>query len=334
MTRCGDLDPPEARGYDLPVIKPPSLRRGDVVRIVAPSGPFDPEAFEKGLAVLRDRLGLVPRMRDDIHSRKGYLAGDDARRLAEWHEAASDTEARAVWCARGGYGAVRLLPRLEAARILHPPKVFVGFSDITALHALLNRSGLVTVHGPVVTQLGRLPPECLDHLEALLFGGAPPLADRRAARPPPGRGVVAAATLRPGVASGPLLGGSLTVLSHLCGTPWQPRFAGAVVVLEDVGERPYRIDRMLVQLRLSGAFDRLAGIAIGQFTSCDDPDLLGVEAVRQVAWELGVPAIEGVPAGHEDVNYALPFGSMVSVVAPRQESDGPPRLAFEQGATT
>ena len=305
-----------------------------MVRIVAPSGPFDPEAFEKGLAVLRDRLGLVPRMRDDIHARTGYLAGDDTRRLAEWHEAASDPEARAIWCARGGYGAMRLLPRLEAARIFHPPKVFVGFSDITALHVLLNRNGLVTVHGPVVTQLGRMGPDALLHLEALLFGGSPPLADRRAPHPPPGRGVIAGATLRPGMASGPLLGGSLTVLSHLCGTPWAPRFAGAVLFLEDVGERPYRIDRMLTQLRLAGALDRVAGIAIGQFTQCDDPELEGVEVVRRLAWDLGVPTIEGVPSGHEDDNYALPFGSMVTVVAPRQPEEGPPRLSFEQGATT
>jgi muramoyltetrapeptide carboxypeptidase len=316
------------------VIKPPALKRGDVVRIVAPSGPFDPEAFEKGLAVMRDRLGLVPRMRDDIQARTGYLAGDDARRLAEWHEAASDGEARAVWCARGGYGAMRLLPRLEAARLFHPPKVFVGFSDITALHVLLNRAGLVTVHGPVVTQLGRLGPEALTHLEGLLFGGSPPLADRRSPAPPPGRGVVGKGTLRAGVASGQLLGGSLTVLSHLCGTPWAPRFAGAVLFLEDVGERPYRIDRMLVQLRLSGALDRVAGIALGQFTQCDDPDLEGIEVVRRVARELNVPTIEGVPAGHEDDNFALPFGSMVTVVAPRQPEEGPPRLSFEQGATT
>ena len=156
------------------MIKPPALKRGDVVRIVAPAGPFDPEAFEKGLTVLRDRLGLEPRMRDDIHSRQGYLAGDDTRRLAEMHEAASDPQARAIWCARGGYGAMRLLPRLEAARLFHPPKVFVGFSDITALHVLLNRNGLVTVHGPVVTQLGRLGPDALDHLEGLLFGGLLP----------------------------------------------------------------------------------------------------------------------------------------------------------------
>ena len=176
---------------------------------------------------------------------------------------------------------------------LHPPKIFVGFSDITALHVLLNRNGLVTVHGPVVTQLGRLGPEAIDHLEGLLFGGRrrSPTGACRCRRP--GRGVLARTTLRPGMASGQLLGGSLTVLSHLCGTRWQPRFAGAVLFLEDVGERPYRIDRMLTQLRLSGALDRVAGIAIGQFTQCDDPELEGVEVVRRVAWDLGVPDRRG-----------------------------------------
>jgi len=316
-----------------PVLRPPPLKRGDVVRIVAPAGPFDPELFEKGLEVLRQRFGLVPRMRPDITARDRYLAGDDARRVAEWLEASSDGDARAIWCARGGYGSLRILGKLEAGRLFHPPKVVVGFSDITAVHAVLNRAGLVTVHGPVVTQLSRLGPAALDHLEVLLFGGAPPPADRQAAVPAPGRGVVAAAVLRAGVASGPLLGGSLTVLSHLCGTSWQPRFAGAVVFLEDVGERPYRLDRMLTQLRLAGAFDRVAAICLGQFTQCDDPDLPGIEVVRRLAWELNVPAIEGIPAGHEDPNLALPMGSIVTVVGPRRPEEGPPRLVFEQGAT-
>jgi len=315
------------------VLRPPPLKRGDVVRIVAPSGPFDPELFEKGLEILRTRFGLVPRMRDDIAAREGYLAGDDARRVAEWHEAASDAEARAIWCARGGYGAMRLLPKLEAGRLFHPPKVVIGFSDITAIHVALNRAGLVTVHGPVVTQLPRLGPDSLDHLEGLVFGGAPPPGDRRAAVPAPGRGLLAGAVIRAGVASGPLLGGSLTVLSHLCGTPWQPRFAGAVVFLEDVGERPYRIDRMFTQLRLSGAFDRVAAVCLGQFTQCDDPDLTGIEVARRVVWDLNVPAVEGVPAGHGDPNLALPMGSIVNVVAPRHPEEGPARLSFEQGAT-
>jgi len=315
------------------VLRPPPLKRGDVVRVVAPAGPFDADLFEKGLEVLRSRLGLVPRMRPDVTARDGYLAGDDARRLSEWLEAASDGEARAIWCARGGYGSLRLLPRLEAGRLFHPPKVVVGFSDITAIHAVLNRAGLVTVHGPVVTQLPRLGPGSLDHLEGLLFGGAPPPTERRSPTPAPGRGIVGGAVLRAGVASGPLLGGSLTVLSHLCGTAWQPRFSGAVVFLEDVGERPYRIDRMLTQLRLSGAFERVAAICLGQFTQCDDPDLPGIEVARRVAFELNVPAIEGIPAGHEDTNLALPMGSIVTVVAPRHPEEGPARLAFEQGAT-
>ena len=305
-----------------------------MVRIVAPSGPFDPEAFEKGLGVLRDRFGLVPRMRDDIVARQGYLAGDDVRRLAEWHEAASDTDARAVWCARGGYGAMRLLPRLEAARIFHPAKVFVGFSDITALHVLLNRNGLVTVHGPVVTQLGRLGPEALDHLEGLLFGGAPPLADRRAPLPPPGRGVQARATLRAGVASGPLLGGSLTVLAPSAARPGSRASPARCSSWRTSASAPTASTACSCSCASPEPSTGVAGIAIGQFTQCDDPELEGLEVVRRVAWELGVPTVEGVPAGHEDENFALPLGSMTTVVAPSQPEEGPPRLVFEQGATT
>ncbi len=312
------------------MIRPPALRRGDVVRVVAPAGPFDPEPFQRGLSVLQDRLGLRPRMRDDVAARSGYLAGDDGRRLAEWLEAASDPEARAVWCARGGYGAMRLLPRLEAARLLHPPRVVVGFSDITALHGALNRAGLVTVHGPVVTQLGSLSPAALDHLEALLFQPvAPPAAGAALV---PGSGLPASAVIRPGRATGPLQGGNLSLLAHLAGTAWQPRLAGAVLFLEDVGERPYRLDRAFTQLGLAGAFEGVAGVCLGAFTDCDEPGISGAETVRRLAAELGVPAIEGLPAGHQPDNRALPLGSVVTLWAPDRPEDGPPRLAFDQGA--
>ncbi len=313
------------------MIRPPALRRGDVVRVVAPASPFDPEPFARGLLVLRDRLGLVPRTRDDVRARAGYLAGDDARRLGEWLEAASDPEARAVWCARGGYGAMRLLPRLEGARLLHPPKVVVGFSDITALHVALNRAGLVTVHGPVVTQLGSLAPAALDHLEALLFRGPGAGAAGQGA-PAPGNGVPAAAVIRPGRVTGPLAGGNLSLLAHLSGTPWQPRLQGAVLFLEDVGERPYRLDRAFTQLKLSGALDGVGGVCLGAFTECDEPGISGAETVRRLAGELGVPAVEGVPAGHQAENRALPLGSVVTLVAPERPDEGPPRLLFDQGA--
>lgn len=312
------------------MIRPPALRRGDVVRVVAPAGPFEPEPFERGLAVLRDRLGLVPRMRHDVRARDGYLAGDDGRRLAEWLEAASDPEARAIWCARGGYGAMRLLPRLEAARLLHPPRVVVGFSDITALHAALNRAGLVTVHGPVVTQLGSLSAAALDHLEALLFGR--PVPAGTAAAPAPGSGVPAAAVIRPGRVTGPLAGGNLSLLAHLCGTAWQPRLQGAVLFLEDVGERPYRLDRAFTQLQLGGALDGVAGVCLGAFTECDEPGMVGAETARRLAEALGVPAVEGVPAGHQAENLALPLGSVVTLVAEDRPGHGPPRLLFDQGA--
>jgi muramoyltetrapeptide carboxypeptidase len=300
-----------------------------VVRVVAPSGPFDPQLLAQGLQILRERFGLEPRLRSDIVARRGYLAGDDGRRVEEWQEAATDPEARALWVARGGYGAMRLLPRIELARLIHPARWLVGFSDVTALHAALNGAGLITCHGPVVTQLPRITPESLDHLGALLLGeSAPPPAGLV---PALGQGLAGAEVIRPGTASGTLLGGSLTLLAHLCGTPWLPRFRGAVLFLEDVGEKPYRLDRYLTQLRLAGVLDGVRGVCVGQLTDCDDGEQSGAETVRELVRALGVPAIEGVPAGHEATNLALPLGSVVTLVAPAPGQAGPPRLLFDQG---
>jgi muramoyltetrapeptide carboxypeptidase len=309
------------------VIIPPKLRRGDPVRVIAPSGPFEPAALEKGLHVLSDRLGLEPRMRADVTARRGYLAGDDARRAEEWREAVADREARAIFCARGGYGAMRILPAVDPARLADSPKLLVGFSDVTALHAALNRAGIATVHGPVVTQLGRAPHDAVRHLEALLFE-EPPRAGAWAI-PAPGAGLVAERTVRPGRVSGPLLGGTLTILAHLAGTPYAPRLDGAILLLEDVGERPYRIDRCLTQLALSGALAGLAGVALGRFTACDDGGLLAGDVVREAVQALGVPAVEGLPVGHDDANFAVPLGATATLVAPAPGEEGPPRLLFD-----
>jgi muramoyltetrapeptide carboxypeptidase len=302
-----------------------------VVRVVAPGSPFDEAAFEAGLAVLRGPLGLRPCFREDIRARAGYLAGDDARRLDEWREAVADGEARAIFCARGGYGAMRLLSALDPAPLLRRPRLLVGFSDVTALHALLNRAGLATVHGPVVTQLGRAPADAVAHLAALL-GGRAARAGAWAA-PVAGAGLVGTATLTAGRASGPLLGGSLTMLAHLCGTPFLPPLEGAILALEDVGERPYRLDRYLTQLSLSGALDGLAGVAVGQLTGCDEGDGAAAEAVRRLVRALGVPAVEGFAFGHEDRNLAMPLGPRATLVAPAPGEEGPPRLLFDEGAT-
>ncbi|MCM2334989.1 MAG: LD-carboxypeptidase [Anaeromyxobacteraceae bacterium] len=313
------------------MLRPPPLRPGDVVRVIAPGSPYDPEVLQAGLAVLEGRLGLRPRHRDDLGARAGYLAGDDARRLDEWREAVADREARAIFCARGGYGVMRLLQAIDPAPLLADPKLLVGFSDVTALHALLNRAGLATVHGPVVTQLGRAPADAVDHLEALLSGRAPRAGAWAA--PAPGAGLTGTATVTAGRATGPLLGGSLTLLAHLCGTPFLPPLEGAILAIEDVGERPYRLDRYLTQLRLAGALDGLAGVAIGQLDRCDGGDGAAAEAVRGVVRALGVPAVEGLPFGHEDRNLALPLGPRATLVAPGPGEEGPPRLLFDEGAT-
>jgi muramoyltetrapeptide carboxypeptidase len=295
------------------------------VRVIAPASPFDPAELERGLAVLR-RMGLAPRMRADLGARAGYLAGDDARRLAEWREAAADPEARAIFCARGGYGTMRLLPDLDPGPLLAHPKLLVGFSDVTAIHAVLNRAGLATVHGPVLTQLGRAPDAAVAQLEALVFRTA---AAGSQAAPAPGAGLAGTATVRAGRVTGPLVGGSLTLLAHLCGTPYLPPLDGAILLLEDVDEKPYRLDRYLTQLRLSGALSRIAAVAIGQVVGCDAAGVRGADLLRALVAALGVPAIEGVPAGHLDANFALPLGARATLVAPAAGEAGPPRLVFD-----
>lgn len=332
-----DLDRPTVPRYPRAVVsrpvKPPPLAPGDIVRVIAPAGPFDAGRFERGLAVLRDRLGLRPRFREDVTARERYLAGPDPRRAAEWREAVEDEAASAIFCARGGYGSMRILPTIDPRPLLEHPKLFMGFSDVTAIHARLNEAGLCTVHGPGVAQLGLLPEEALEHLRALLFGEAP--APTRDGLPAPGAGLAGAETIRPGRATGPLLGGNLTLLSHLAGTPFLPAFDGAILYLEDVGEAPYRLDRNLTQLRLAGLLDRVAGVAVGQLTRCDDveADVCGLDVVREVALDLGVPAVAGLPAGHEDANFALPLGARVTLVAPAPGEGGVPRLLFDEGAT-
>ncbi len=307
------------------VILPGLLSRGDVVRVIAPASPFDPEMLAQGVAILRDRMGFQPKHRNDVFARRRYLAGDDARRLEEWREAVADPEARGIFCARGGYGVLRILAEVDPAPLLARPKVLVGFSDVTALHAAVNRAGLATVHGPVLTQLGRAPAHAVDHLAALLTGAPAPAPS---GPPAPGAGLGGEGVIRTGTAEGPLLGGSLTLLAHLCGTPFLPSLSGAILALEDVDERPYRLDRYLAQLRLSGALSGLAGVALGQFTDCDGQGLRGLEVVREWAAELGVPVADGFAFGHEDANLAFPLGARATLVAPGPGEPGPPRRLF------
>ncbi|MCS6915775.1 MAG: LD-carboxypeptidase [Myxococcales bacterium] len=289
-------------------LRPPALRPGDRVAVVAPSGPVPPERLEPGLALLRARYEVVHA--PGLRSRTGYLAGEDGRRLAELRWALSDPSVQAVFCARGGYGLLRYLPALcavpEAER---RPVPVVGFSDITVLHAWAASARLTTIHGPVLTQLVSLPPEDVEALFALL---------EHPGHPPPLEGLV---TLRPGRARGRLLGGNLELLSRLCGTalssalrPGEP----VVLLLEEIGEQPYRIDRALTQLRLSGALDEVVGVVLGDFVACEGgdgatPSALSVVVERLDA--LGVPLCSGAPIGHGTRNRAVPLGARVELDA-------------------
>ena len=224
-----------------------------------------------------------------------YLAGRDQRRLDELSEALADPHIRGIFSARGGYGAMRLLNRLSRPE---PHKPLIGFSDITALHQWLQTHGLISFHGPVLTQLGRLSTATRERLFALLESTEPvgPL-----------RGT---ATYVEGVVEGPLLGGNLSVFTRLLGTPYMPALEGALLLLEDVGERPYRLDRMWMHLELAGVFRKVRGIVLGSFTHCVERDASYTheDVLRDLATATGLPCAAGFPIGHGDVNEPVALG--------------------------
>jgi muramoyltetrapeptide carboxypeptidase len=285
--------------------KLPPLRAGDDVAVVAPASSFERAALEKGVAVLGERYRV--QYDERIYSRKRYLAGDDERRLTELVAALSDPQIKAVFCARGGYGAMRLLPKLAAwagaSRLVAKP--LIGFSDITALHQWLQRNGLVSIHGPVLTQLGRLPAASPDRLFSLLESASPaaPLAGTE--------------TYVGGAAEGPLLGGNLSVFTRLLGTPYMPELDGAILLLEDISEQPYRLDRMWMHLELAGVFGKVKGIALGQFLGCEPRDggYTAAEALRELAAATGLPCAAGFPIGHGDLNEPVALGVRVRLDA-------------------
>jgi muramoyltetrapeptide carboxypeptidase len=279
--------------------KPRALRPGAVIGIAAPGGPVDPERVLAGEACLR-AAGYEPRRRADLLARCGYLAGDDARRAAELMELVRDPEVAAIVCARGGYGCDRILPRLDAAAVRRAAKPLVGYSDVTALLLWQRRcAGLVGFHGPMLDRPHDLEPAAFTGLLDWLRGEAKLPGVLRGE----GRGG--------GRAEGRLLGGSLTLVAASLGTPWRVDARGAILLLEDVGERPYRIDRMLQQLRAAGVLAAAAGIGLGAFAGCEDaryPEPAVEAVLDEVLRPLGLPLVAGLPFGHVRGNFAWPVG--------------------------
>lgn len=267
-----------------------------IIEVIAPCSPFDVDGFHAGVALLENR-GFRVRHRGDVFAKDRFLAGDDERRAAEL-VAALESDADLLWCARGGYGATRLLERVPPRLVKQAGKKLVGFSDVTALHALWWQQKVASIHGPMIARLASESASTLERILDLITNRVAPMA---------GRG------LRGGRAQGRLVGGNLALLAALCGTPWQPDFTDAIVFIEDIGERPYRLDRAFVQCEQAGLFRGIAGLAFGDFTDCDEPGgrVTASEVLHEHASILKVPAIEGLPCGHGHENQALLFGAEV-----------------------
>jgi muramoyltetrapeptide carboxypeptidase len=278
------------------------LKKGSTIGIIAPAGPVRNESdFAAGLKMLNE-LGFKTRHRSDILRHNDFLAGTDQQRLSELHELWRDPEIEAILAVRGGYGCLRLLPDLDFDLIRQHPKMLIGFSDLTVLlSAIQQRTGLTTFHGPMLTTLPKSDRDSQEAFFHLLTGRAQPEIK-----------VKGLEILKGGQASGRLLPGNLTSLVHLIGTPWEPDWRDAIVVLEDIGEAPYRIDRLLTHLWAAGRLEQIGGLILGDFDQCGDVELIWQRALELLAHR-PIPIWANFPCGHGSRNQILPVGAQAKL---------------------
>jgi len=287
----------------------PTVGAAARVALIAPGGPLNGEDEVRRAEDNARALGWQPVRGPHVLSRNGYLAGSDGDRLADLNAALTDDEVDAVWCLRGGYGAMRILDNIDYAALRRRPKAIIGYSDATALHAAIStRCEVVSYHGPTaraeLTEFSRLSLQRAVHGED--SGGV--AAD--------------ASTLRSGRARGRLVGGNLALLSALAGTPYEPSYHEAILVLEDVNEAVYRIDRMLTQLRLGGRLGQCRAVVFGHFTdvptSAADPSRRPRtldDVLHEVVDALAIPSIAGAPIGHVADQWTVPLGAIAELDA-------------------
>jgi muramoyltetrapeptide carboxypeptidase len=303
--------------------RPPALRRGDRVAVVAPASPFSRDELDAGVVELA-RLGFEPVVDERVFARERYVSGSAALRADHLSEVWRDPSIRAVMCVRGGYGSVQLLPRLDLAAFRQQPKIFIGYSDVTSLLSwLTHAAGAVTFHGPMLA--GRLShgPARYDERSFL----AAVMRDEPLGRLAP----ESLEVMRGGQASGTLAGGTLTQLVASLGTPFafDPP-PGHVLFLDEVNERPYRLDRMLTQLQLSGVVSRASAIVFNELPNCDEPDggVRAIDAIGDVLRDFTGPILTGFPSGHSPgATITLPFGVRATVT-----TAGRPALVIEESA--
>jgi muramoyltetrapeptide carboxypeptidase len=279
-----------------PVTKPAALKPGDQIGIISPAGPLKETDLQDGLRVL-ESSGFGIRIAPHVYDKQGYLAGKDEVRLGDLHAMFQDPGIKAIFCARGGYGSLRLLDRIDYGLIKKNPKIFVGYSDVTALlMAIHNKAGLMTIHGPMVRDLSRKNQDHWENLRTLLTSGGPLKI-----------GLIEGAILAPGKAAGKLLGGNLSLICHLVGTSYLPSLEGCILFIEETAEPLYRLDRMLTHLALSGRLKGLSGVIAGEFENCG-PSSPVQKLLLEKLIDLGIPVAAGLPVGHGSRNLPLPIG--------------------------
>jgi muramoyltetrapeptide carboxypeptidase len=288
----------------LELIKPRALKQGDTIGVIAPAGAVEDKPLQAGIQALRD-VGFKVELARGIAQRKRYFAGEQQMRAEELERFFVRDDIRAILCARGGFGSVQLLPLLRPEVIHGHPKIIVGYSDVSVLlNWLVQKCNLVTFHGPMVA---------MDLAEGLsgrakeFFWGTL-LGEMKSWR------VQGIEALRRGVAEGELVGGCLSTLVTTLGTPYEVETKDKILFLEDIGERPYRIERMLTHLQMARKFDKIAGLICGTFTQCE---VQGQPRISEIVEDLfssaPYPVAMGFPAGHGDENLLLPLGVKVAL---------------------
>lgn len=296
---------------------PAMLKKGDKVALVSPAGPVSEEKFANAL-INMENLGLIPVYNEVAKSTYGYFSAKDEERLADLHQAFANSEIKGIWCLRGGYGCTRILPFIDYKLIRKNPKVFIGYSDITALHlAFYHKAGLQSFHGPVASSQV-FSDYTLQYVKALFFEGqrdftvGPHIQAEEKYRQE-------ILTLYEGEASGKLTGGNLTLLAAMAGTPFAPSFKNKLVFMEEVGEKPYRIDRMLTQLWQATDISKSNGIIFGTFYDCqaktEENSFSLIEVIQSFADLAKKPAIYGFPVGHVPDMVTLPIGGDATLKA-------------------
>lgn len=306
-----------------PNIKPKRLKSGDTIGLIAPgSNAQEDEEIHFAIDVLRS-FGFKVKQGKHLFDRKGYLAGEDKDRAADLNQMFADKDVDGIYCLRGGYGSPRVLPYLDYPSIAKNPKALIGYSDITALlNAIYAKTGLITFHGPIAKQ--NFTEYTLNNFKKILFT---PKANIELAKPPLFEAKEGQAeqdnrltTISPGKASGRLIGGNLSLMVKLVGTPYEPDYKNRILFLEDVEEQPYRIDGMLTHLLIAGKLNQLAGIVFGKCTDCEASiQSLSIEQViRDRLGNLNIPVLKGVMIGHIDDIATIPVGALATLDASRK----------------